>query len=149
MSGTEPLGTPQASVFLPQPFDPDAPLFTVTVAARLADMHPQTLRGYDKLGLVVPTRTKGRGRRYSLHDVRRLRHVQQLSGEGISLEGIRRILALEAEVEALHEQAGRLLALLQRTGESTASRTFTAGTTGRVHLGHHADFRLRALTTGD
>ena len=138
-----------AEPLLPQPFDPDAPMFTVTVAARLADMHPQTLRGYDKLGLVVPTRTKGRGRRYSLHDVRRLRHVQQLSGEGISLEGIRRILALEAEVEQLQEQAGRLLALLQRAGEPAVARTFTAGTTGLVHLGRHGDFRLRALTTGD
>jgi MerR family transcriptional regulator/heat shock protein HspR len=133
--------------FLPQPYDPDAPLFTVTVAARLADMHPQTLRGYDRLGLVVPTRTKGRGRRYTLRDVQRLRHVQQLSVEGINLEGIRCILALEQHVEQLQEQTVRLMKLLRRTEEPAASRTFTAGTTGFVHLGR-GDVRLRALTTG-
>lgn len=133
---------------LPAPFDPDAPLFTVTVAARLADLHPQTLRGYDRLGLVVPTRSKGRGRRYTLRDVARLRHIQQLSGEGISLEGIRRILALEEQVEALQEQAMRLMQRLARTEPAPAARTFTAGTTGHVNLGR-GDFRLRALTTGE
>lgn len=135
--------------FLPQPFDPEAPLFTVTVAARLAELHPQTLRGYDRLGLVVPTRTKGRGRRYALRDVQRLRYVQQLSAEGINLEGIRRILALEQQVEQLQEQALRLMKLLQRAEEPAASRTFTAGTSGLIHLGRHTDLRLRALTTGD
>ena len=62
-----------------QPFDPDAAVFPVSVAASLADMHAQTLRGYDRLGLVVPQRARGRGRRYSLRDVAKLRHVQQLS----------------------------------------------------------------------
>ena len=83
---------------LPQAFDPEAPVFPVSVAAQLADMHPQTLRGYDRLGLVVPKRSRGRGRRYSLKDVAKLRHIQHLSqGEGINLEGIRRILALGAD----------------------------------------------------
>ncbi len=136
--------------FLPQPFDPDAPLFTVTVAARLADMHPQTLRGYDRLGLVVPSRSKGRGRRYTLRDVSRLRYVAQLSGEGINLEGIRRILALQTQVEQLQDQAARLMGLLQRTGDTASSRTFTAASTGLVHMGRDADvLRLRALTTGE
>ena len=58
---------------LPATMDADAPILTVTVAARLADMHPQTLRGYDRLGLVVPGRTRGRGRRYSLRDIAKLR----------------------------------------------------------------------------
>ena len=88
------------SDFLPARMDVDAPLFTVTMAARLAEMHPQTLRGYDRLGLVVPSRAKGRGRRYTLRDVARLRHIQELSQEeGINLEGIRRILELEAQLE--------------------------------------------------
>ena len=83
---------------LPDRFDVDAPVFVISVAAQLADMHPQTLRGYDRLGLVVPGRARGRGRRYSLRDIAKLRHVQHLSqAEGINLEGIRRILALEAE----------------------------------------------------
>lgn len=134
--------------YLPQPFDVDAALFTVTVAARLADMHPQTLRGYDRLGLVVPTRTKGRGRRYSLRDIGRLRRIQQLSAEGINLEGIARILALEAQVEQLQEQAARLLGLLQRGADGVPARIFTAGASGYVHMGR-ADGRLRALTTGE
>ena len=135
--------------FLPQQFDLDAPLFTVTTAARLADMHPQTLRGYDRLGLVVPSRAKGRGRRYTLRDVGRLRHIQALSGEGINLEGIRRILALEAQVEQLQDQAIRLLALLQRVDAPVGVRTFTAGPTGQVRMGRHATLsRNLALTTG-
>ena len=134
--------------YLPQPFDAEAALFTVTVAARLADMHPQTLRGYDRLGLVVPTRTKGRGRRYSLRDVGRLRRIQQLSAEGINLEGIARILALEAQVEQLQDQASRLLALLRRGADGVPARIFTAGAGGYVHMGR-ADGRLRALTTGE
>lgn len=131
------------------PFDPDAPLFTVTVAARLAEMHPQTLRGYDKLGLVVPQRTKGRGRRYTLRDVSKLRTVAQLSGEGINLEGIRRILALQAQVESLHEQNARLMQILSRPEAQAARRTWAAGASGvvdqRVMARDHRVAQIRAL----
>lgn len=126
------------SDFLPARLDVDAPLFTVTVAARLAEMHPQTLRGYDRLGLVVPQRAKGRGRRYTLRDVARLRHIQVLSQEeGINLEGIRRILDLEAQLDDAQGQIVRLVEIIQAAqagGEGTVSRTFTAGH-GTVHLG--------------
>lgn len=120
-----------------QPFDPDAAVFPVSVAASLADMHAQTLRGYDRLGLVVPQRARGRGRRYSLRDVAKLRHVQQLSQvEGINLEGIRRILALEAEVDALHDQIERLTETLRRVqSDDAARRIFTAESGGAVHHG--------------
>ncbi|MDO4783891.1 MAG: MerR family transcriptional regulator [Propionibacteriaceae bacterium] len=120
-----------------QPFDADAPAFTVAVAARLADLHPQTLRTYDRLGLVVPRRARGRGRRYSLRDIARLRHVQHLSqSEGINLEGIRRILALETELDAAREQIARLTETLQRVyDEPPASRLFTADPGGGVYLG--------------
>ena len=76
---------------------PDEPItFVISVAAELAGMHPQTLRQYDRLGLVIPARTKGRGRRYTKRDVQRLRDVQRMSQEeGINLAGIRRILELE------------------------------------------------------
>ena len=123
--------------FLPARLDVNAPAFTVTVAARLADLHPQTLRGYDRLGLVVPQRTKGRGRRYSLHDVAKLRHIQHLSqSEGINLEGVRRILALEAEVDALHDQIERLTDTLRRVqSDDAARRIFTAAPGGAVHHG--------------
>ena len=123
--------------FLPARIDPNAPLFTVTVAARLADMHPQTLRGYDRLGLVVPQRTKGRGRRYSPRDVARLRHVQALSqDEGINLEGIRRILALEARLDEVEAQVALLADMLRgHQAPPAGGRLFTAEASGSVHLG--------------
>ncbi|MDR2113870.1 MAG: helix-turn-helix transcriptional regulator [Bifidobacteriaceae bacterium] len=83
----------------------NAPVYTVTAAAALAGMHAQTLRQYDRLGLVVPQRTPGRGRRYSPRDIATLREVQRLSTqEGINLAGIARILRLEEEVRSLRHQ---------------------------------------------
>ncbi|QIK72681.1 helix-turn-helix transcriptional regulator [Propioniciclava coleopterorum] len=135
---------------LPANLDVDAPLFTVSVAARLADMHPQTLRGYDRLGLVVPVRNRGRGRRYSLRDVARLRHIQHLSQEeGINLEGIRRILALETELDEANAHIDRLISLLEERQLPLAPRTFTVGQ-GTVHLGRTVRTKpARALTAGD
>ncbi len=123
---------------VPALLDRDAPVFTISVAARLCDMHPQTLRGYDKLGLVVPRRASGRGRRYSMRDVERLRLVQRLSqNEGINLEGIRHILRLQAEVEELTAQVEYLAASLReaRATSPASSRMFTADTGGQVRLG--------------
>jgi len=83
----------------------DTPVYVISVAAQLSGMHPQTLRAYDRLGLVSPGRAAGRGRRYSLHDVLILREVQRLSQEeGINLNGIKRILELE-----LAERRSRML----------------------------------------
>jgi MerR family transcriptional regulator, heat shock protein HspR len=93
------------------PFPDDAPVFVISVAAALAGMHPQTLRQYDRLGLVNPDRTAGGGRRYSARDVALLREVQRLSQEeGVNLAGIKRIIALEREVEELRERVQQLLA---------------------------------------
>lgn len=116
--------------------DKDAPIFVISVAAQLAEMHPQTLRTYDRMGLVSPQRTRGRGRRYSPHDVARLRLIQRLSqDEGINLQGIRRILAIEAELEMLREQVGELTDLLRIAHSAPAeSRVFTADPTGDVRL---------------
>ncbi len=92
---------------------PDAPVFVISVAAGLAGMHPQTLRQYDRLGLVTPGRSAGRGRRYSLRDVERLREVQRLSQEeGINLVGVKRIIALETRVAALQARLRELQAEL-------------------------------------
>lgn len=77
------------------------PVYAISVAAELAGLHPQTLRQYDRLGLVSPTRVGGRNRLYSAMDVHRLREIAQLSAEGLSLEGIRRVLELQAEIEYL------------------------------------------------
>ena len=92
----------------------DAPVFVISVAAELAGMHAQTLRQYDRLGLVSPGRTPGGGRRYSPRDVALLREVQRLSQEdGVNLAGIKRIIDLESQVEALHQRVQELLEELQ------------------------------------
>lgn len=88
-----------------QGFEVDAPLFVISVAAQLAGMHAQTLRSYDREGLVSPGRTTGGGRRYSQRDIELLREVQRLSqDEGVNRAGIRRIIELEALVDVLREQ---------------------------------------------
>jgi MerR family transcriptional regulator/heat shock protein HspR len=134
--------------YLPDKLDADAPIFVISVAAQLADMHPQTLRGYDRLGLVVPGRAKGRGRRYSLRDIAKLRHIQHLSqNEGINLEGIRRILALEDELDGMRTQLLRLTELVGRLqSPEDGSRLFTAAQSGQVHLGRVRVKEMRAIT---
>src|SRR5689334_5957181 len=93
----------------------DAPVFVISVAAQLAGMHAQTLRQYDRLGLVTPGRTAGGGRRYSLRDVAALREVARLSQEeGVNLAGIKRILELENQVDALQARVAELAAELSR-----------------------------------
>jgi MerR family transcriptional regulator/heat shock protein HspR len=121
---------------LPQRIDHDAPVFVISVAAHLAGMHPQTLRTYDRMGLVSPRRTAKRGRRYTARDIARLRLIQRLSqDEGINLEGIRRILHMQDEIDELRARADQLTALLTAVQESSGSRVFTADPIGGVHLG--------------
>jgi len=92
----------------------DAAVFVISVAAELAGMHAQTLRQYDRLGLVSPGRTAGGGRRYSPRDVALLREVQRLSQEdGVNLAGIKRIIELESRVEALQARVTELLEELE------------------------------------
>jgi len=91
------------------PNNDDARTFPISVAAELAGMHAQTLRTYDRLGLVSPRRSSGGGRRYSQHDVDLLREVQRLSqDEGVNLAGIKRIIELTNQVEALRARLGEL-----------------------------------------
>lgn len=90
-------------------FEMDAPLFVISVAAQLSGMHAQTLRTYDREGLVSPDRTSGGGRRYSRRDIELLREVQKLSQEeGVNRAGIRRIMELEAHVDALRRRVAEL-----------------------------------------
>ncbi|WP_047868450.1 heat shock protein transcriptional repressor HspR [Nocardiopsis sp. RV163] len=104
-------------------FGADAPVYVISVAAELAGMHPQTLRQYDRLGIVSPGRASGRGRRYSMRDVQTLRQVQRLSQEeGINLAGIKRILELEHEVEQLREQVFHLANELEAARRAVARR---------------------------
>lgn len=114
--------------------DFNQPVFVISVAAELADMHPQTLRQYDRLGLVTPSRASGRARRYSQLDVEKLRQIQELSQEGVSLEGIKRILQLENQVRALQSRVTELSEELdrERAARRESSRIFAAGASGDV-----------------
>ena len=92
----------------------EARTFLISVAAQLAGMHAQTLRTYDRLGLVSPNRSSGGGRRYSQHDVELLREVQRLSqDEGVNLAGIKRIIELTNQVEALQSRLKEMAAELE------------------------------------
>ena len=113
--------------------DEHSPVFVISIAAELAGMHPQTLRQYDRLGLVSPSRTAGKSRRYSMRDVEKLQEIARLGSEGVSLEGIRRILELEDNVRALRDRVRELESaladeLLNRPGR----RVFAAGSEGEV-----------------
>lgn len=90
--------------------DPNAGLYVISVAADLAGVHPQTLRLYERKGLLDPARTGGGNRRYSDSDLSRLRHISELTGAGVNLEGVRRILELEQEVVALRAELARVRA---------------------------------------
>ena len=102
-------------------------VFVISVAAQKAGMHPQTLRQYDRLGLVSPERTGGGGRRYTERDVDLLREVQRLSQEeGVNLAGIKRIIELEHHVTALQERVQELLGELERAQSALANAHSTA-----------------------
>jgi MerR family transcriptional regulator/heat shock protein HspR len=100
MSPARPLGMGQPG--------PEVPVYVISVAAELTGLHPQTLRTYDRLGLVSPGRTGGGGRRYSWRDIELLREVVELTSSGIGLEGVRRILELEHQVDALRMRVHEL-----------------------------------------
>ncbi len=100
----------------PQSSDDAKATFLISVAAELAGMHAQTLRTYDRLGLVTPQRTSGGGRRYSNRDVELLREIQRLSQEeGVNLAGIKRIIDLENQVDALAQRVRELTEQLAAT----------------------------------
>ena len=114
--------------------DDETPVFVISVAAELAGMHAQTLRQYDRLGLVSPSRTRGGGRRYSARDIALLREVQRLSQEGISLTGIQRILDLEDQAAALRARVAQLATELEEVRFAAASgrRVFSVGPAGEA-----------------
>ena len=88
--------------------EPEARVFGISVAAELSGLHPQTLRTYDRLGIVQAGRTEGGGRRYSLRDIELLRQVARLTAEGLGLEGVRRVIELESQVDALRRKVVEL-----------------------------------------
>jgi MerR family transcriptional regulator/heat shock protein HspR len=106
-------------------------VYIISVAAELVGMHPQTLRTYEQKGLVEPFRTPGGTRRYSMEDVERLQLIQELSNAGVNLEGIKRIIQLQAENDRLSHQVARLRRLLedaeQRRGYTSTTRVTRYG----------------------
>lgn len=133
-------GAPVAGGFDASGYDPtatfpeDAPVFVISVAAQLAGMHPQTLRQYDRLGLVNPGRTPGGGRRYSARDVVMLREVARLTQEeGINLAGVKRIIELTAHVAELQAQVQQL------AHELELARHETVATAAAVHASYRRD----------
>jgi MerR family transcriptional regulator/heat shock protein HspR len=129
-------------------FDENTPMFVISVAAELAVMHPQTLRQYDRMGLVSPSRTSGQSRRYTMRNVAQLRTIAALSSEGVSLEGIRRILELEnqnAELKKRVRDLEKTLAdeLMMRPG----ARVFVAGDEGIVSLAQGKRSRVSKAVT--
>jgi MerR family transcriptional regulator, heat shock protein HspR len=133
--GGAPGGTGGWRVDIDLELDDSTPVFVISVAARLAGMHPQTLRQYDRLGLVRPGRTAGRGRRYSPRDIAVLREVQRLSQEdGVNLAGIKRILELELAVDGLRRQLDAVTEELAQARELLAAgrRVFAAGPRGDI-----------------
>jgi MerR family transcriptional regulator/heat shock protein HspR len=111
-----PLGSASSSLpALPSWADEDTPVFVISIAAQIAGMHAQTLRSYDRIGLVSPGRASGGGRRYSVRDIALLREVQRLSQEdGVNLAGIKRIIELEREVGALTDRLAEVTEELAR-----------------------------------
>jgi MerR family transcriptional regulator/heat shock protein HspR len=95
--------------------EPDKAVYVISVAAELTGLHPQTLRSYERMGLIEPSRTGGGGRRYSARDVELLRTIAELTASGAGIEGVRRILELEHQVDALRHPNDDLLAELEAT----------------------------------
>ncbi|GAA2666592.1 MULTISPECIES: heat shock protein transcriptional repressor HspR [Actinosynnema] len=114
--------------------DEDTPFFVISVAAQLSGLHAQTLRSYDRMGLVSPGRTTGGGRRYSMRDIVLLREVQRLSQEdGVNLAGIKRIIDLENEVGALR---AKVADLTEQLSNAMAAAEAAAAT---VHASYRRD----------
>ncbi len=115
--------------------DPDAPILTIAAAAELARMHPQTLRQYDRMGLVRPSRTIGQSRRYTLRNVSQLAEVARLSNEGVSLVAIKRIIDLENYVVDMKQRVSELEKLVEELAQrEPGARVFAVGDAGTVSL---------------
>jgi MerR family transcriptional regulator/heat shock protein HspR len=107
---------------------PDAAVYVISVAAELSGLHPQTLRSYERMGLIMPGRTGGGGRRYSHHDIERLREIASLTAGGVGIEGVRRILELENQVVALQARNAELAAEAAASGEALRAAMCSATT---------------------
>lgn len=124
------------SVF--QPPSPDAAVYVISVAAELTGLHPQTLRAYERMGLIQPGRTGGGGRRYSHRDIERLREIADLTSAGIGIEGVRRIMQLELQVDALRARNEELVAELEALRSGLAARAAAQQPANKLPVLHQA-----------
>jgi len=106
--------------------DEELALYVISVAAELSGLHPQTLRQYDRIGLVSPSRAQGRGRRYSLRDIALLRNVSRMVGEGINLAGIKKIIELESVMSNMAIEVAKLRIEVDSLLESNPERALVA-----------------------
>jgi MerR family transcriptional regulator, heat shock protein HspR len=104
---------------------PEAAVYVISVAAELSGLHPQTLRSYERMGLIMPGRTGGGGRRYSHRDIELLREIASLTAGGVGIEGVRRILELEHQVAALQARNDELQTELAATREALLAAAAT------------------------
>ena len=106
--------------------DEELALYVISVAAQLSGLHPQTLRQYDRMGIVSPSRAQGRGRRYSLRDIALLRNVSRMVGEGINLAGIKRIIELESAMSSMAIEVAKLRIEVDALLESNPEKALLA-----------------------
>jgi MerR family transcriptional regulator/heat shock protein HspR len=127
--------------------NPDQAIYIISVAAELAGVHPQTLRVYERKGLLRPQRTQGNTRRYSERDIDRLRKIQELTQEGINLAGVIRIMELERDVEKIEERYAELMARLEQAEQMLVDE---ASARDRVALVPFKDIRrVRRILKSD
>jgi MerR family transcriptional regulator/heat shock protein HspR len=115
----------------PRTPEPEQAVYVISVAAELTGLHPQTLRSYERMGLIAPSRTGGGGRRYSARDVELLRTIAELTSSGAGIEGVRRILELEHQVDALRQRNEELAAELEATRNALRDALLEVGRTRR------------------
>ena len=118
----------------PSPPTPDSAVFVISVAAELTGLHPQTLRTYERMGLITPGRTGGGGRRYSPRDIELLREIAHLTSSGIGIEGVRRILELENRMAALAARNEELVVELEATRAALRQASSAGGSTSASRL---------------
>jgi MerR family transcriptional regulator/heat shock protein HspR len=118
--------------------NPDAAVYVISVAAELTGLHPQTLRAYERMGLIEPGRTGGGGRRYSHRDLERLRQIADLTSAGIGIEGVRRIMALELQVDALRARNEELVAEVDALRRGLAARAAAQAPANKLPVLHQA-----------
>jgi MerR family transcriptional regulator/heat shock protein HspR len=119
--------------------DSNQGLYIISIAASLADVHPQTLRLYERKGLLRPARTAKNRRRYSEADIQRLRRIQELTGQGLNLSGVSKVLAMEEEMQALQAKFARMQAEMEETARDMREQM--------MELKRHVALRVRPPTS--